>query len=125
MYVIALIFQLHKYILYIASYVAMYIVATLDYCTGYFTRGKNSSVCSIICWMCNINSLSTDYTNSTSVLQVNTYVCSYNYNYIYTYRNTLFKGTHNFIHLNLALALLFSLITFVSGIGTATESEVR
>ena len=41
------------------------------YSTGYFTRRKNSSVCSIICWMWNINNLSTYYCNSTGVLQVN------------------------------------------------------
>ena len=40
------------------------------------------------------------------------------------HRNTLLKGTHNFIHLNLAIALTLALIVFVSGIETATESEV-
>ena len=40
------------------------------------------------------------------------------------YRNTLLKGIHNFIHLNLAIALLLALIIFVSGIERATESEV-
>ena len=36
-------------------------------------------------------------------------------------RNTLLKGIHNFIHLNLAIALLLALIVFVSGIETATR----
>ena len=39
-------------------------------------------------------------------------------------RNTAFKGIHNFIHLNLALALLLGLILFVSGNEIATESDV-
>ena len=39
-------------------------------------------------------------------------------------RNTLLKGIHNFIHLNLAIALFLALIVFVSGIETATKSEV-
>ena len=34
------------------------------------------------------------------------------------------EGIHNFIHLNLAIALIMALIVFVSGIETATESEV-
>ena len=34
------------------------------------------------------------------------------------------KGIHNFIHLNLAIALLLALIVFVSGIDTATDGEV-
>ena len=37
----------------------------------------------------------------------------------------MFQGIHNFVHLNLAIALLLALITFVSGIETATEDEVR
>ena len=37
----------------------------------------------------------------------------------------MFQGIHNFIHLNLAIALLLALITFVGGIETATENEVR
>ena len=40
------------------------------------------------------------------------------------HRNTLLKAIHNFIHLNLAIALTLALIVFVSGIETATESEV-
>ena len=39
-------------------------------------------------------------------------------------RNTLLEGIHNFIHLNLAIALTLALIVFVSGIETATDSEV-
>ena len=34
------------------------------------------------------------------------------------------KGIHNFIHLNLSIALLLALIVFVSGIETATDSDV-
>ena len=40
------------------------------------------------------------------------------------HRNTLLKGIHNFIHLNLAIALILALIVFVSGIETARENEV-
>jgi len=40
---------------------------------GYFIRRRNSSICSIICWVWNINSLSTDCHNTTSVLQVSKY----------------------------------------------------
>ena len=40
------------------------------------------------------------------------------------FRNTLLEGIHNFIHLNLAVALILALIVFVTGIETATESEV-
>ena len=47
------------------------------------------------------------------------YVCNYG-----IYRNTLLKGIHSFIHLNLVIALLLALIVFVSGIETATKSEV-
>ena len=43
----------------------------------------------------------------------------------YLYRKMLFEGIHNFIHLNLAVALLLALIVFVGGIETATENEVR
>ena len=39
-------------------------------------------------------------------------------------RNTLLEGIHNFIHLNLAIALILALIVFVSGIETATDNEV-
>ena len=39
-------------------------------------------------------------------------------------RNTLLEGIHNFVHLNLAIALILALVVFVSGIETATESEV-
>ncbi|XP_065914929.1 adhesion G protein-coupled receptor L3-like [Dysidea avara] len=39
-------------------------------------------------------------------------------------RKTTFKVKHNKIHLNLSIALLFALITFVSGAETATDSEV-
>ena len=39
-------------------------------------------------------------------------------------RNTLLEGIHNFIHLNLAIALIMALIVFVGGIETATDSEV-
>ena len=41
------------------------------------------------------------------------------------HRNTIFKEVLSFIHLNLAFALLFALITFVGGIETAIDSEVR
>ena len=41
-----------------------------------------------------------------------------------TCRNTLLRGVHNFIHLNLAIALLMGLLVFVGGIERATEHEV-
>ena len=46
------------------------------------------------------------------------------YIYIYHYRKTAFKGTHNKIHLNLSIALLFGLIVFVSGIESAKNDRV-
>ena len=36
----------------------------------------------------------------------------------------MLDGILNFVHLNLAIALIMALIVFVSGIETATESEV-
>lgn len=39
-------------------------------------------------------------------------------------RKTLFSEVHNFIHLNLSLALLLGLIVFVAGIETAVVNEV-
>ena len=56
---------------------------------------------------------------------VTIFVCEYLYVCTYgIHRKTIFKGIHNFIHLNLAIALLLALIVFVSGIETATKSEV-
>ncbi|XP_065916123.1 uncharacterized protein [Dysidea avara] len=40
------------------------------------------------------------------------------------YRNTILKGTHNFIHLNLAIALLLSLLVFIGGIEGGTYNKV-
>ncbi|XP_065916119.1 uncharacterized protein [Dysidea avara] len=40
------------------------------------------------------------------------------------YRNTILKGTHNFTHLNLAIALLLSLLVFVGGIESGTYNKV-
>ena len=40
-----------------------------------------------------------------------------------TYRNTLLKGIHNFVHLNLAIALFSALIIFVIGIEAAANDE--
>ena len=34
------------------------------------------------------------------------------------------KGIHNFVHLNLAIALSLALVTFLAGIETAVDSEV-
>ena len=39
-------------------------------------------------------------------------------------RKTLLRGIHNFIHLNLAIALLMGMLVFVGGIERATENEV-
>ena len=77
-------------------------------------------------------------------MYIHTYVCTYIhsiYKLLYQYelymyvcvivvlhttyfRKTAFKGKHNLVHLNLCVALLLALIVFVSGIETATESEV-
>ena len=40
------------------------------------------------------------------------------------YRNTL-NEAHNFVHLNLSIALFLALTVFVAGIETATSNEVR
>ena len=40
-----------------------------------------------------------------------------------TYRNTLLKGIHNSVHLNLAIALFSALIIFVIGIEAAANDE--
>ena len=42
----------------------------------------------------------------------------------FMHRNTILKGIHNFIHLNLAIALFLALLVFVSGIEPATENRV-
>ena len=39
-------------------------------------------------------------------------------------RKSILKGLHNFIHLNLTIALALALLVFVTGIETATESDV-
>ena len=39
-------------------------------------------------------------------------------------RNTVFKGIHNFVHLNLPIALIFALLVFVGGTNLATNNEV-
>ena len=40
-----------------------------------------------------------------------------------TYRNTLLKEIHNFVHLNLTIALFSALIIFVIGIEVAANDE--
>ena len=40
------------------------------------------------------------------------------------FRKSIYKGTPNFIHFNLALSLLIGLIFFVSAIETAKENKV-
>lgn len=47
------------------------------------------------------------------------YVCN-----LLIYRNSLFKGIHNFIHLNLAIALSLALLVFVCGIEGALNNKV-
>ena len=44
--------------------------------------------------------------------------------HMYVYRKNIFSQTQHFLHLNLSIALLFGLVTFVSGIETATEYRV-
>ena len=44
---------------------------------------------------------------------------------LFLFRKSIYKGTPNFIHFNLALSLLIGLIFFVSAIETAKENEVR
>ena len=63
---------------------------------------------------------STDCVNVSSnyhVILKNTYVHVY-------YRKCIFNHTQHFLHLNLSIALLLGLITFVSGIETAAEYRV-
>ena len=43
---------------------------------------------------------------------------------LYTYRRKVFRLIQHFVHLNLCLALLLGLITFVSGIETASAHRV-
>ena len=45
--------------------------------------------------------------------------------YFYNYRIPLLKEIHNFIHLNLTIALFIALLIFVIGIELATGNEVR
>ena len=40
------------------------------------------------------------------------------------YRKQVFNQTQHFVHLNLSIALLLGLITFVSGIETASDYRV-
>ena len=100
---------------------------TAVYFQGFFRRRKKSFISSIIHWLWHINSLPTGCHNSTSVLQVGSQLrkCVRTaYIHCDVYRNTLLDGLHNFIHLNLAIALILALIMFVSGIETAAENEV-
>ena len=46
-------------------------------------------------------------------------------NVIIICRKKVFSASHHFVHLNLSFALLFGLITFVSGIEAASEYRVR
>ena len=46
-------------------------------------------------------------------------------NVIIICRKKVFSASHHFVHLNLCFALLFGLITFVSGIQAASEYRVR
>ena len=43
---------------------------------------------------------------------------------MYLYRKQIFNQTQHFIHLNLSIALLLGLVTFVSGIEAAAEYRV-
>ena len=43
---------------------------------------------------------------------------------MYPYRKQVFNQTQHFIHLNLSIALLLGLVTFVSGIEVAAEYRV-
>ena len=36
----------------------------------------------------------------------------------------MLKGVHNFVHINLSIALLLALIVFVAGIETAADNQV-
>ena len=44
--------------------------------------------------------------------------------YILSYRKALFSAVHNFIHLNLAIALFIAYLTFAVGIELAARNEV-
>ena len=52
------------------------------------------------------------------MLLIHTCVC------MYICRKQVFSQTQHFVHLNLSIALLLGLITFVSGIETASEYRV-
>jgi len=55
--------------------------------------------------------------------QVSLLTVFYMYYFPY-YRKTAFKAKYSRLHLNLSIALLLALITFVSGIETAKDSDV-
>ena len=50
-------------------------------------------------------------------------MCIYCYIF-FTCRKSLFKGIHNFVHLNLSVALSSALLVFVSGIEGAVDNNV-
>ena len=53
-----------------------------------------------------------------------TYGHTYIHTYIYLFRKELIKKVHNYVHLNLCIALTFGLIIFLAGIDTATAVPV-
>ena len=43
---------------------------------------------------------------------------------LFVFRKSIYTGTHNFIHFNLALSLVIGLIIFVSAVDTMKDNEV-
>ena len=47
------------------------------------------------------------------------------YDFLHQCRKELFKRVHNFVHLNLAIALCLAYTVFVAGVDTAVVHEVN
>ena len=77
-------------------------------------------------WMWNIYCLSFVYNCDNNYIKVGSTLetPSINLFCMYMYRKDVFNQRQHFIHFNLSIALLLGLITFVSGIETASEYRV-
>ena len=74
--------------------------------------------------MCNIYCLPFIYHCSTDYTEVTLAYCYCFKCIIVLHRKKVFNKVQHFLHLNLSLALLLGLATFVSGIETASEYRV-
>ena len=94
-------------------------------CWWKFFRKKSTIHC-IIYWLHHFPGLSANQYSITVNFQVRkTRLHKYTlFLILLNYRKSLLKGIHNFVHLNLAIALSLALVTFLAGIETAVESEV-